>query len=166
MGDTAAILSVLLVVWELRKTKLNNYLVNMDMLRKEESDVRARFQSAEGEIASLIKKLEKKPVMDAKEFFRLFGSREYENIRKIGYFYEYMGLIVRKKAIPFSIIFSLFSFPDAFWDKTDRIRKIVCTEVGIYDFWDNFEFLHKKYKRRRRFKKIMNKGKGSVHSDI
>ncbi len=39
IGDTAAILSVLLVVWELRKTKLNNYLLNMDLLRQEEPQV-------------------------------------------------------------------------------------------------------------------------------
>lgn len=160
IGDTAAILSVLLVVWELRKTKLNNYLLNMDLLRKEESQVRIMMNEAKEEIKRLTKELKKKPTINRERFFELYGSDEYKHIRKIGYFYEYLGLIVRKKSIPFPMIFSLFSFPDVFWNRTAEIRKIICEEIDIDDFWINFGYLQKKYQKERRIRRYIGKRTG------
>lgn len=157
IGDTAAIVSVWLVVWELRKTKLNNYLINMDLLRQEEAQVRIIMNEAKAETTKLTKELKKRPTMNRERFFQVFGDGNYNNIRKIGYFYEYLGLIVKKKSIPFAMIFSLFSFPDMFWDETKEIRKIICKEIAIDDFWVNFEYLQKKYQKRRRMKKYIKK---------
>lgn len=49
----------------------------------------------------------------------------------------------------------MFSFLDMFWGETEEIRKIICKKIGIDDFGVNFEYLQKKYQKRRRMRKYM-----------
>lgn len=148
MANAIAFLGAVFIVIQLRGTKLNNYLVNMNLLRKEEMVVRERMKKAMKELQALTGEIRENE-MDKDAFYVIFSSKKYKNVRRAAYFYEYMGLIVKKHSIPFRMIFSLFSFPDKFWKSAEPLMEIVRQKIGIKDFWENFEYLHKRYEKKR-----------------
>lgn len=150
LGDIFTLLSVIAISWQVRVANLNNTLVNMDLLRNEEIKIRKKIHKSKDSIQKLTDILVKNPQLSQQDFFNIYGKKKYKYIRQIGYFYEYLGIIVKKRAIKFSVIFSLFSFPDEFWEQTETFRSIVIHKVGIPDFWENFSYLQKKYKKRRK----------------
>lgn len=150
LGDIFTFLSVLVISCQVNAANLNNTLVNLDLLRKEETKVRKKIHKSDDEIKELTNFLVKNPKLSQESFFSIYGKKKYKYIRQIGYFYEYLGIIVKKRAIKFSVIFSLFSFPDEFWNETELFRNIVIHKVGIPDFWENFSYLQKKYEKSRK----------------
>lgn len=154
LGAIFTLFSVLAILRQVRAANLNNALVNMDLIRNEEIKIRKKIHKSKKSLKQLTTILGKKQKLSQQDFFNIYSKKEYKYIRQIGYFYEYLGIIVRKKAIKLSLIFSLFSFPDEFWEQAESFRSIVIHKVGISDFWENFWYLQKRYKKRRSWKRV------------
>lgn len=88
------------------------------------------------------------PVTCGDDLVQLYGRAEYAGLREVGFFYEFLGLMVRRGAVPFDIAFELFYFPEGFW----REAQSFLTYARIYcpDFWENMSYLADLYSEKER----------------
>lgn len=81
-------------------------------------------------------------------FMEELGKQDYDNIRGIMYFYEYLGSIVKMRQISFKQVFSIVLFPDKFNESIDPIKKAVKEKRP--DFLENYDYLRMRYEKERR----------------
>lgn len=72
---------------------------------------------------------------------------EYENVREMLYFYEYLGSIVKMRQISFYQVFSVIYFPDDFDLKAQQIISIIQNQK--HDFMENYQYLRTRYRNKR-----------------
>jgi hypothetical protein len=82
----------------------------------------------------------------------LYGKQDYAELREVGYHYEYIGILVKRKILPLELCFDLLPFPDKFWNDSQEFIKVM-RENYLPDFWENFEYLKEKYNSERTSKK-------------
>ncbi len=73
-----------------------------------------------------------------------FYYQSLPRIAKIGEFYEFAGMLVRKDLIDFELMFEVLPFPDKFWIDTEEFRQAM-RDVSYAGFWDNFSYLREQY---------------------
>lgn len=144
-----AFITLIVLLINQKRSRSNNFYLTLTELRKEEHDVRLCMDAAKKEIEELEKYLKEHTNITRETFYDVFGSSSYVNLRKIAYFYEYLGIMVYTKSIDFKIIFFLFSFPDNFWKKTAYIRNVVINSLEIVDFWQFFAYIENNYRNER-----------------
>ena len=76
-----------------------------------------------------------------------------KHISTIGQFYDYTGVLIQKRLVPFSLVFEVLPFPHLFWEETEEFRANM-QELTYADFWSHFAFLHEQFteERNRRHK--------------
>jgi hypothetical protein len=89
----------------------------------------------------------------------IYGQEKYNELREIGYHFEFIGTLVRRKIIHFKVIFDIISFPDDLWLKTSEFRKVMKRSY-FRDFWENFGYLNSDFQRERK-KLLLTKYKTS-----
>lgn len=82
-----------------------------------------------------------------------YNNINYKKIREIAIHYEFIGVLVKHKMLPFNLVFDLITFPDDIWNNSQDLIKVM-REYWLPDFWENFEFLHDKYMLERMRRKI------------
>lgn len=90
-------------------------------------------------------------------FTEIYFSHKYKDLRKTGYHYEYLGILIKYKMIPFNLVFDLITWPDDFWNESYYLRSVVRNH-WIPDFWVNAEYLHDLYMDAR-LKGLISSGK-------
>ena len=152
-GGLATLITIVILILNFRRTKKSNDFIAIGELKKEEQQIRECISKCDEDIEKMNIFLKENPNLHREQFFKEFSK--FENIRKIAYFYEYLGIMIHNKSLDFKIVFKLFSFPDEFWKKTACIRSFVINNVGISDFWQYFKFLEIKYSdaRNKQYKK-------------
>jgi hypothetical protein len=85
----------------------------------------------------------------------IYGQEKYNELREIGYHFEFIGTLVRRKIIPFKVIFDIISFPDDLWLKTNEFRTVMKRSY-FRDFWENFGYLNSEFQKERK-KTVTNK---------
>lgn len=83
----------------------------------------------------------------------IYNNANYKKIREIAIHYEFIGVLVKHKMLPFKLVFDLITFPDDIWSNSQDLIKVM-RECWLPDFWENFEFLHDKYMLERMRRKI------------
>jgi hypothetical protein len=84
-----------------------------------------------------------------------YHSRDFADLSAVGHHYEILGALAKKDYIDMDLIFTIIDFPDMFWERTKEFRDLVRMEnlrrpgASIVDFWENFEWLHGEYEKRR-----------------
>lgn len=157
-----AFVTLIILLVNQKRSRSNNFYLTLSELRKEEHKVRMCMSAAEKEVKELEKYLKNNTNITREIFYDVFGGSSYENLRKIAYFYEYLGIMVYTKSINFKIIFFLFSFPDNFWKKTAYIRNVVINSLEIVDFWQFFAYIENRYRKQRykQYLKFFKRSKG------
>jgi hypothetical protein len=88
-------------------------------------------------------------------FTDIYFNKKYKDLRKAGYHYEYLGILIKYKMIPFKLVFDLITWPDDFWNESYYLRSIV-RDHWLPDFWENAEYLHDLYMDARLRSSIIN----------
>lgn len=83
------------------------------------------------------------PVTCGDDLVHLYGGAEYAGLREIGFFYEFLGLMVKRGVVPFETAFELFYFPEGFWKEAQLFLAYARTYCP--DFWENMEYLAELY---------------------
>lgn len=128
--------------------KLNHASVMLELIRREEEN-RASFSEYKNEINEINKWIESKSgIFSFNEFYEELSLDKYKHLRQIMYFYEELGLLVRKHQVSFKQVFSLIYFPD---ELSTQIR-ILRSRVILYkpDFMENYDYLYKRYEKERK----------------
>lgn len=113
-------------------------------LRDDEQEARELISGLPDDLFTiLIEEMKSFEVKSGDDFTRFLSLGRYRSLRRVGFFYEYLGMLVKRKAIPFDVVFDLFSFPEGFWKSSEGF-------VGLArryqpDFWENFEYLFSRY---------------------
>lgn len=118
------------------------HIKELDMVNK------SRFANAMSEVDS-IKNWVKEKGMDLEfpSFLEEFSKNEYNNIREVIYFYEYLGSLVKMKQLDFNQFFSLIYFPD---NIDEAIKKVIDEVIKQKsDFMENYCYLKKLYAKKR-----------------
>ncbi len=118
------------------------HIKELDMVNK------SRFAKAMSEAES-IKNWVKEKSMDLNfsSFLEEFGKSEYNNIREVIYFYEYLGSLVKMKQLDFNQVFSLIYFPDNIDNAINGLIREVTKQKS--DFMENYCYLKKLYTKKR-----------------
>jgi len=88
-------------------------------------------------------------------FTDIYFNKKYKDLREAGYHYEYLGILIKYKMIPFKLVFDLITWPDDFWNESYYLRSIV-RDHWLPDFWENAEYLHDLYMDARLKGSIIN----------
>ena len=88
-------------------------------------------------------------------FTDIYFDKKYKDLREAGYHYEFLGILIKYKMIPFKLVFDLITWPDDFWNESYYLRSIVRTH-WLPDFWENAEYLHDLYMDARLKSLIIN----------
>lgn len=117
-------------------------------LKTLELDNKRRLQKAIIEIENLRAWIENQGLnLKFSTFSEELSKDEYENIREMLYFYEYLGSIVKMKQISFNQVFSIIYFPDDIDTKAQNI--IPKIQEQKHDFMENYQYLRSKYQNKR-----------------
>jgi hypothetical protein len=100
--------------------------------------VMSNIDKALSESEELFAYLDKK---DFSDFNKVYYSEKYKTFRKVGYFYELLGTMVRQNEINKEFVLYYFSFPIEFFRKTKKIRDIITGENCLPDYWGSFCYL-------------------------
>jgi hypothetical protein len=109
--------------------------------------IRKYFDKAVIQRDELINLIKENPSSD--DINLIYGKQEYSELREVGYHYEYIGILIKRKILPLELCFDLLPFPDKFWNESKEFVNIM-REKYLSDFWKNFEYLQEKYKSERK----------------
>ena len=77
-----------------------------------------------------------------------FYYKHLKHVSAVGLFYDYVGVMVKKRIVDFSLLFEVLPFPYMFWADTKDFRESM-QEVTYANFWENFEYLSDRYYKER-----------------
>ncbi|WP_020603136.1 DUF4760 domain-containing protein [Spirosoma spitsbergense] len=146
-----AIVALIITVKQLKLSRATVLLNSLRGIYEENTKIRKLFADGIKQRNILVSLLENDK-LEKSYIYYIYSDEKYNAIREIGYHYEYMGLIIKNKVLPFNVLFSLIQFPDTFWDESG-VFVCLMRENYTVDFWENFEYLQKKYKKKRLKKK-------------
>ena len=85
-------------------------------------------------------------------FDSVYNRKDFEVLREFAYHYEYLGHMVKKEHIDFSILFDTVTFPDCLINQSENLRK---KGREVYpDFWNGVEYLYLTYEVKRKYNKL------------
>lgn len=100
------------------------------------------------------------------ELMLMYSQKEYRNFLALIYHFEFMGLLVKRKKLPFSLTFDLIPFPEIVWEEAYDYVKVV-REKEIPDFLEDFQLLYFMYViKRKSIKNENNNIKNKIIADI
>lgn len=85
-----------------------------------------------------------------------FYYRNMKSVAKIGQFYDYVGVMVDKDIIEFSLLFEVLPFAHTFWEETADFRALM-QQVTYADFWSHFISLQRRYTEEQKQRKTPKK---------
>lgn len=148
---TTSCLTFVALIFTIRQIKLAKSTILLNSIKgihEENIKVRKYFERAVLQREELVSILTNDK-SDSERIYYIYGTDKYNDLREIGYHYEYTGILVKNKILPFKVLFSLIPFPDKFWKESSEFCSLM-RENYVNEFWENFEYLQKRYERERK----------------
>jgi hypothetical protein len=150
IASCAVLLALIFTAIQIGLAKKTIFLNGFRSIYDDHFRIRKYFDKAVMQRDELINLIKENPNSD--DINLIYGKQEYSELREVGYHYEYIGILIKRKILPLELCFDLLPFPDKFWNESKEFVNIM-REKYLSDFWKNFEYLQEKYKSERKNKK-------------
>jgi hypothetical protein len=140
----SSVIALVIATFQIVHSRKSHNLSNIILIYTDILKIRQETSHA----TQLIEKLENEIEKKTKSFLKIYYKDKYHSILRCNFYYEGLGLMIKRKCLKFELVFEMISFPYEYWYRMKKLISIARSN-GVKDFCKHFEYLEFLYNRAR-----------------